>query len=226
MRGLLARAGGFTPDAYLYASEFTRQSTRRVEQQRLSEYADQLEAQVSAATAGSNARALNDRDAAAADAQAADARGAIARLRRVSPVGRIVLELKPDSRGVESVPDLALEDGDRFVVPQVPSNVNVEGQVYSANAFVFERDQRVVHYLRKAGGPDRQADRKRAFVLRADGSVLSQQYGNVKHAPIFPGDTIVVPPMIDKRAVLRNLVDIASILGQFGVGVAAINLLR
>ena len=226
LRGLLARAGGLTPDAYLYASEFTRQSTRRVERQRLNEYADQLEAQVSAATAGSNARALNDRDAAAADAQAVDARGAIARLRRLEPVGRIVLQLKPDSRGVDAVPDLALEDGDRFVVPRVPSNVNVEGQVYSANAFVFERDQRVLHYLREAGGPDRQADRKRAFVLRADGSVLSRQYANVERASIFPGDTIVVPPMFDRRAVLRNLVDIASIIGQFGVGVAAINLLR
>ena len=46
LRGLLRRAGGFTSDAYLYASEFTRVSTRRVEQQRLQEYADQLEAQV------------------------------------------------------------------------------------------------------------------------------------------------------------------------------------
>jgi len=226
LRGLLARAGGLTPEAYLYASEFTRQSTRRVEQQRLNEYADQLEAQVSAVTAGLSARALNDRDAAAATAQSADARAAIARLRRIDPVGRIVLELKPDSRAVDSVPDLALEDGDRFVVPKVPSNVNVEGQVYSANAFVFERDRKMLDYLREAGGPDRQADRKRAFVLRADGSVLSRQYGNVERAPIFPGDTIVIPPMIDKRAILRNLVDVASIIGQFGVGVAAINLLR
>ena len=29
LRGLLARAGGFTPNAYLYGSEFTRESTRR-----------------------------------------------------------------------------------------------------------------------------------------------------------------------------------------------------
>ena len=34
LRGLLRRAGGFTSDAYLYASEFTRESTRRVETQR------------------------------------------------------------------------------------------------------------------------------------------------------------------------------------------------
>ena len=67
LRDLIARAGGFTPEAYLYASEFTRESTRRVQQQRLNEYADQLEAQVTATTAQAGATALNDRAAAAAD---------------------------------------------------------------------------------------------------------------------------------------------------------------
>jgi protein involved in polysaccharide export with SLBB domain len=47
LRQLLARAGGLTPDAYLYASEFTRESVRRVERQRLIEYADALEGEIS-----------------------------------------------------------------------------------------------------------------------------------------------------------------------------------
>ena len=195
LRGLLRRAGGFTSDAYLYGSEFTRESTRRVEQQRLREYADQLEAQVSAVSSANQARAVTPTDQAAAAASAADAQTAVARLRAIQPIGRIVLDLKPDSAGIDSIPDLALEDGDRFIVPRLPSNVNVEGQVYSANAFVFTPGRRVIDYLREAGGPDRQADRKRAFVLRADGSVVSRQYANVDHAPIYPGDTIVVPPM-------------------------------
>jgi polysaccharide export outer membrane protein len=226
LRHLLGRAGGFTPDAYLYGSEFTRQSTRRVQQQRLAEYADNLEAQISVDSAAGNARAISDRDAAATAAAALDARQAVARLRRLVPVGRIVLELKPDSRGIESIPDLPLEDGDRFVVPRVPSTVSVEGQVYSANAFVYERGRKEHDYLRQAGGPDRQADPKRTFILRADGSVFSRQYGNVDHATVFPGDTIVVPPQFDRRAVLRNLLDLSSIVGQFGLGAAAINVLR
>lgn len=223
---LLVRAGGLTTDAYLYGSEFTRQSTRRVERQRLNEYADQLEAQVSAATSGAASRAVTDRDAAAAAASADEARAAIARLRRRDPVGRIVLDLRPDSVGLERIPDLALEDGDRFVVPRVPSNVNVEGQVYSANAFVYQPRRRVIDYLRQAGGPDRQADRKRAFVLRADGSVLSRQYGNLERAQLFPGDTIVVPPMLDRRSLLRTIVDVANVVGQFGLAAAAIRVLR
>ncbi len=136
-----------------------------------------------------------------------------------------MLNLKPNSTGPDAVPDLALEDGDRFVVPRVPSNVNVEGQVYSANAFVFEPGRRVIDYLREAGGPDRQADRKRSFVLRADGSVVSRQYDNVEHAFIFPGDTIVVPPIIDKRAFFQRVVDIATVIGQLGIGAAGFAIL-
>ena len=226
LRHLLTRAGGLTPDAYLYGSEFTRQSTRRVQQQRLNEYADNLEAQISVFSAASNARALSDRDAAATSAAAIDGRQSVARLRRLVPLGRIVLDVKPDSRAVNDVPDLLLEDGDRFVVPRVPSTVSVEGKVYSANAFVFERARHEHDYLRQAGGPDREADRKRTFILRADGSVYSGQYGNVSRALIFPGDTIVVPPQLDRRSILRNLLDFSSVVSQFGIGAAAINVLK
>jgi polysaccharide export outer membrane protein len=226
LRHLLTRVGGFTPDAYLYGSQFTRESTRRVQQQRLSEYADTLEERVSAFAAASSSRAISDRDAAASAAAAVEARQSIVRLRQTVPVGRIVLELQPDSRSIDSLPDIPLEDGDRFLVPQVPATVEVEGRVYSANAFVFQRDRKERDYLRKAGGPDPDADRKGAFILRADGSVFSKQYGNVSKAKIFPGDTIVVPPQIDRRNLLRGVLDISSIFGQFGLAAAAINVLR
>jgi protein involved in polysaccharide export with SLBB domain len=226
LRHLLRRAGGFTPDAYLYGSEFTRQSTKRVQQQRLNEYADSVQAQIAAAAAANNARAISDQDAAATKAATEQANQTVARLRGIQPIGRIVLEVKPDSRGIDAVPDLPLEDGDRFVVPRVPSTVAVEGQVYSANAFVFVRGRKERDYLRQAGGPDRNADKKRTFILRADGSVYSRQYGDVDRATMFPGDTIVVPPNFNHRAVLRDLVDISSVIGGFGLGVAAIDLLR
>ena len=225
LRSLLARAGGFTPDAYLYASQFTRESVRRVETQRLREYADQLDAQISAVTANNTARAISSADQVAAGASAADARSAVARLRQVQPIGRIVLDLHPNSAGVNSVPDLQLEDGDRFVVPRVPSSVTVEGQVYNANAFVFDPGRHMIDYLHRAGGPDREADKRRAFILRADGSVVSEQYSNVKKSPVFPGDTIVVPPILDRRALFQRVVDLTGIVSSFGLSAATLYLL-
>jgi hypothetical protein len=63
-------------------------------------------------------------------------------------------------------------------------------------------------------------------VLRADGSVYSQQYGNIKKATIFPGDTVVIPPQLQKLSIMRELIDIGTIVSQFGIGIAAINLLK
>ncbi len=224
LRSLLRRAGGFTSEAYLYASEFTRESTRRVEAQRLQEYADQLDAQISAVTANTTARAISSSDQTAAAASEADARNAVARLRRVTPSGRIVLDLRPNSFNIETLPDLALEDGDRFVVPRVPSNITVQGQVYNANAFVYTPHQRMAEYLRRAGGPDREADKKREFILRADGSVISQQYTDIKRAPVFPGDTLVIPPVIDRRGIFQRVVDVAGIVNGFGLSAATLYL--
>ncbi len=225
LRGLLRRAGGFTPDAYLYASEFTRASTRRVEQQRLQEYADQLDAQASSQTATSTAQATSAADQAAATASETAARAAIGRLRTTVPNGRLVLDLKPNSVGVETLPDLALEDGDRFVVPRVPDSVTVQGQVYNANAFVYAPRQSVGDYLRRAGGPDRQADKRREFILRADGSVVSEQYANVHRAPIYPGDTVVVPPVLDRRAGFQRILDTVGIINNFGLSAASLYLI-
>lgn len=237
LRQLVARAGGFTPQAYLYASEFTRESVRRLERQRIIEYADALEGEITARSANLASSALTDRDAAAAQESGAQARATLARLRQAQPTGRIVFHLSPDSKDIASLPDIPLEDGDRFVVPKKPSSVSVQGQVYFANAFVYKNGTRVQDYLRLAGGPDRDADSKREFILRADGSVVSRQYGNLANRALFadhdfdhtvmlPGDTIVVPPAIEKGSAMRTMVNVATILQGFGLGAAAIEVLK
>lgn len=237
LRQLLARAGGLTPEADLFASEFSRETVRRLQRQRLLDYADQLESQISATASASASTALNERDAAASAASASTARAVVTRLREAQPTGRIVLPVKPDSQGTSSVPDIQLQDGDRFVVPRTPATVSVVGQVYNSNAFLYQHGKRVKDYLYLAGGPDRIADRKRAFILRADGSVVGHQSGSLaQHAlftnrsfedvVLYPGDTIVVPPIIQKTAVLRNLSDVSTIIGGFGLGIAAINVLK
>ncbi len=178
LRHLLVRAGGLTPDAFLYASEFTRDSVRRLERQRILEYADALEGEITARSANLASSAVTDRDAAAAQESGAQARATLNRLRQAQPTGRIVFQLKPDAQDISALPDLQLEDGDRFVVPKKPSSVSVQGQVYNANAFVYQKGKKVKDYLYLAGGPDRNADKKREFILRADGSVLSHQYNS------------------------------------------------
>ena len=75
-----------------------------------------------------------------------------------------MLNLKPNDTGIDSLPDIALEDGDRFIVPRVPTNASVEGQVYSSNAFLYAQGKRGI-YLHEAGWPDRLADHERMLIF-------------------------------------------------------------
>lgn len=219
LRQLVARAGGLSPDAYLYASEFTRESTRRVEQQRLREFADTLESEIAIGISdqlSGNATVVGNSEAvqAAANASAEVGRSLVNRLRTTQPTGRVVLKVSPDSSGLAAIPDIPLEDGDRFIVPRQPSTIAVSGQVYNASAFLFQPGAEVREYLRSAGGPQRNADDKRIFLVRADGSVVSQQYSNVARARIFPGDTIIVPPRLTHSSTLRDIVLVGSLIGN------------
>jgi protein involved in polysaccharide export with SLBB domain len=229
LRHLLERAGGVTADAYLYGSEFTRESTRRVQQQRLNEYVDQIALQVSANTTNNFGRALNGTDTAAATAAQQQNQNVISSLRQLRATGRIVLELPVDANNISQLPDLPLEDGDRLIVPRIPSTVSVEGAVYNQNSFVFDPTRRVGSYIRLAGGANRDADTSRAYVIRASGSVLSKQYSSSLRGNsfdslhIYPGDTVVVPLNLTKGQTLKTIVSIAQIVGQLGIAVAAGN---
>jgi protein involved in polysaccharide export with SLBB domain len=232
LRQLVARAGGLTSDAYLYGSEFLRESTRTLQQERMNEYADELEAAVNRQASSTTNRAVTQIDADLVQAQLVEARTMVSRLRNARAAGRIVLESKPDSSGIDALPDISLEDGDIFVVPHAPSIVNVIGSVYNAGSFLYDPRRRAGDYLRMAGGNNRDADAHRMFVIRADGSVVSRQYsnsitgGSFAALRMYPGDSVVVPESIDKHNTMRNLMDFSQIVSQFGLGAAAIQVLK
>jgi protein involved in polysaccharide export with SLBB domain len=230
LRQLVERAGGITPDAYLYGSEFTRESTRRVQQQRLNEYVDQIALQVSTSAINSANSAISAQDNAALAAAQQQNQNVVNSLRQARATGRIVLELPPDSRDVSQLPDLPLEDGDRFIIPRVPSTVSVDGAVYNQNSFVYDPQRRLGGYIRLAGGANRDADKGRAYVIRASGAVISKQYssslrGNdFDSVRLYPGDTAVIPLNFNKGKTLRLIVNLAQIAGQLGIAIAAANI--
>ena len=229
LRQLVKRAGGITSEAYLYGSEFTRESTRRVQQQRLNEYVDQIALQASTIASANASRSINPQDTAAAVAAQQQNQNIVNSLRQARSTGRIVLGLSPDTTSVTELPDLPLEDGDRFIVPRFPLTVSVDGAVYNQNSFVYDPHRRVGDYIRLAGGANRDADRNRAYVIRAGGSVISKQYSSSLRGNRFDslyvnqGDTVVIPLNLDKGKTMRLIVDIAQIVGQFGIAIAAAN---
>jgi protein involved in polysaccharide export with SLBB domain len=145
----------------------------------------------------------------------------------VRATGRIILNPGPDA-----LPDLELEDGDVFIVPSRPSFVSVVGSVYNANSFIHQPGKQLGDYLQESGGPTRTGDSRRAFLIRADGSVVSKSWSSsfLTHSfdgiRLNPGDTIVVPEQINKTTFMKGLKDWSQIFAQFALGAAAVNILR
>ena len=235
LRDVVLRAGGLTRNAYLYGSEFDRESTRKLQQQRLDEYVQTVSTESNRGTqqlAVSGTGTSNSVDVVASREVAQEL---VARLSQIRATGRIVLQFKANSLSLEDVPALSLENGDRFTIPSAPATINVVGAVYNQNSFVYQQNQTVGHYLRLAGGPNRNADSHYSFIIRADGSVVSRP--TVKKAfgmlsaskfdelSLNPGDTIVVPDKTLRMTKLRNFMDWTQVFSQLALGAAAINVL-
>jgi protein involved in polysaccharide export with SLBB domain len=234
LQELVRQAGGFTPDAYLYGSEFTRVSTRVLQQERINQYVQQLGLEIQRGTlaAASSAAAASGNLASTAAAATQNEQNLIADLQNIKATGRIVLNLKPGSHGVDALPDIPLQDGDAFIVPSKPSTVNVVGAVYDQNSFLYARGRRAGDYLHLAGGESRDADRRHAFIIRADGSVVSRQMtsgifgNNFMSLPMHPGDTIVIPEKTFKPSALEGLLQYTQLFSNLALGAASVNVIR
>jgi polysaccharide biosynthesis/export protein len=232
LREVVEKAGGLTPSAYLYASKFTRESARTEQQARLDLLVAQAERNVATSTAKRAQSAQTAQEISAANASFEAERVTLEKLRQLKAEGRIVLNIHPDDHTVDSIPDVPLEDGDEFYVPSRPIAVSVVGDVYNPGSYIQEPGKTVNNYLKNAGGPTRDADSGRTFVVRANGAVVSKDAaskfwgGGFESMVLMPGDTVVVPPNTDKGAGLRNFKDWSQILFNFGLAAAAINVLK
>jgi len=229
LRQLVARVGGFSPNAYLFGSTFTRESTRILQQKRLTEFVDRLEQEVSRSMSQT---VISKEEADSRQAASQGQMALIARLRKVQATGRIVLEIPPTQGGIGQLPDLALEDGDTFIVPARPSTIAVVGTVYNENAFIYKEDKKVGDYLSQAGGPTKDADSNSLYVIRADGTVISKRQSggwltsSFEGGRLMPGDTVVVPENLEKFRFTKELRDWSQIFYQFALGVAGLKVLK
>jgi protein involved in polysaccharide export with SLBB domain len=230
LKQLVARVGGLTPNAYLFGARFTRESTRLQQEKTLEDALYRLEKDMSQFNSLRAQNVTSPEDAASLKQQAENQQTLLNRLRQIRPIGRIVLEL-PETAKADNLPDMPLEDGDRFIVPPPPSMVSVVGAVYGESSYVYKTDKRVADYLNQAGGTTKTADSGSIYVLRADGSVKSKRQegwftASLEGSRLMPGDSIVVPEELDRTTITRALKDISQIFYQFGLGAAAIAVLH
>lgn len=200
---VIRRAGGFTRDAYVFGTVFSRESVRAKEQaaiDKIFEQFDTLLAEVHTSSTFDNDKKLPVNHA------ANEVYAVIRALKPPTAVGRMVIDAKAATEKCDEVSDVVLESGDRIVVPKYADDVTVVGQVYQPTSHKYRADRAALDYINLSGGTKELAVRQHAFVVQANGEVMSVRssmsswgwlFGpsNVK---VTPGATVVVPLSVDR----------------------------
>ena len=218
---VLVRAGGLTDDAFAEGAVFLRETLREREQEQIELLARRLEA-----------------DLAALSLQLADTSGSetlstggalLDQLRNTKAVGRLVIDpghINGDQGRTSALTDIELRDGDRLLVPTKSQVVTVIGETQQNTSHLYSPEMSRDEYIDLSGGLTRRADKKRIYVVRANGSVVverrSRWLGRGGHDDIQPGDTIVVPLDADKMRPLTFWTSVTQILYQGAIAVAAV----
>lgn len=231
---LVQRAGGLTGDAYAYGTQFSRESTRRQQQENLDRAVRKMEMGLSSQF-NAQAQNISESERIGFQSQLTMQRSMMDKLKQMKASGRIALEMMPNST---AYPALTLEDGDSIVVPHRSDFVAVFGSVMLETSLLYREGDTVAQYLEKAG-PTRDADLDGVLLIKADGTVVANQamrswlgWGNGRFMKtrVYPGDTVFVPELIDRRTPYTQFIqgakDWTQLLYQFGLGAVAIKTLR
>lgn len=223
---LIERAGGFRKNAYVDAAVLTRKSVRELEQKRVREYSMQLENDLLEI---SSQMAYNE-----------NSQEAQALLEQQMALKKNLLDLKTFGRVVIDLTDkvkydnFTLEDGDSLFVPRKLNTVSVIGEVYNPSTFQFDESEKVVsHFIEAAGGVKNTADVRHIYIIKANGSIITNKKEKIRRAVLEPGDAVVVPQKIkyaNPHKIFVDTVDaifkVSSLLGTVVALIIAVDRIR
>lgn len=239
LSSLIKRAGGFTGDAYLKGAFFTRESAKKVQEERIKGFIDRMEEDVLRSQARAAEGSLSEKEARGVEQSLVVKRELLAKLRAARATGRVVIHLDSLDEFRGSKYDLELEEGDTLAVPSTPGIVNVLGSVYNPTSIVYTRGKTVNFYLNKVGGSTPDAEEGEIYIIRADGTVISKTQkgtyglswdsegkrwlaGGFMSARVDPGDTVLVPARVTRFVWKREIIDWTQIFYQIAVSAGVI----
>jgi polysaccharide biosynthesis/export protein len=219
LQSVIRRAGGFTPFAFLDGSVFIREELKSREQEQLNRLAVRLRTEI-AEVALMGVRAQQG----SAPSGISVGESLLRQLSDAKAVGRLVINLravvtaKPGSSD-----DVILRSGDQLIVPKQRQEVMVLGEVQDPTSHLYRPDLSRDDYIAQSGGPTRQADKGRIYVVRANGSVDSGSRGwfhNGDSVQVHAGDAIVVPLDTERLPPLTLYTAVSTILYNIAIAAA------
>jgi polysaccharide export outer membrane protein len=222
LHSVVDRAGGLTQFAFVEGSVFTRTELKVREQEQLDRLAVRLRTEI-AEVALMGVRAQQG----SAPSAISVGETLLHQLQTAKAIGRLVIDLKSVLRTKPgSSDDVILRNGDELVVPKQRQEVMVLGEVQDPTSHLYRRRLTRDDYVSQSGGPTRQADRGRIYVVRADGSVDSGSHGwfhSGDSVEIHAGDAIVVPLDTERLPALTVWTAVTTILYNLAIAAAEVH---
>ena len=223
LRSVLDRAGGLTALAFPSGSVFTRVELKEREQQQIDRLAERMQGDL--AVMAMQAAAANQGQAGQA---LTVGQSLLSQLKAAKAVGRLVIDLNAVlASPVRSPVDVVLREGDQLIIPKQKQEVTVIGEVQNTTSHFYRESLSRDDYIGLSGGITRKADEDRIYVVRADGSVISNENGGwfrrSGQVAMRPGDTVVVPLDTERMPALPLWQAVTGILYNLAIAAAAVN---
>lgn len=222
LKSVLLRAGGLTQYAFPRGGVFTRRELRDREQKELDMLATRMQDDI--AFVALQGTVANQAGAASA---LSVGQSLLSQLRQTKAVGRLVINLpRMLASPIGSQYDVVLRDGDQLIVPKVQQEVTVIGEVQTVTSHLYRPGLGRDDYIKLSGGMTARADKGRIYVVRADGSVVSNdgsRWFSASGVSIEPGDTIVVPLNAEHMPPLPLWQAVSQILYNVAIAVLAVH---
>jgi len=232
LHSVLIRAGGFTAEAFPEGAVFTREELKAKEKAQLDLLANRFQSDLtalslSAAASGTTGTAAGSAAAAGAAQGLVVGQELLSELRNAKPVGRLVVNIDRVLRSAPGAPgDVSLRNGDMLFVPKKTQEVTILGEVQSPTSQIYRTGWTRDDYIHKSGGLTQKADRKRIYVVRANGDVVGGErtgwFRRTQSVEMRPGDTIVVPLNAEHIPALPLWTAVTTILYNIAIAVLAL----
>ena len=140
-------------------------------------------------------------------------------------LGRLAGDFSPKSQAASNT---VLLDNDRIIVPKNPNAISVFGEVLNPIAMEYKKNLSLDSAINNAGGYQKYADKKRVYVIKANGIVQKAPRNIfVRNVKLEPGDTIVIPrKIITQNPGIQSLIPITQILSDLAFSASALDNLQ
>ncbi len=210
---IIKRAGGYTENAYVYASSIFKEKQKKQEEIINQELYNDFIKLIAYGGNSLDPMVLST---------------ILQELKEIESFGRVVAEF--DLQVIYDNPskDTYVDEGDIINIPKFNNNVFVYGQVNKPSSVSYNSGKKIEHYISAAGGLNNLSDKSSIIVIKPNGEIVKDSNGlfmlPYDDIDIYPGSLIYVPNQIlyrDNRLELFG--SIAPIFSSLALSIASLN---